>query len=145
LLEGAPTTLATDVGLRALVSSVHTLSDPIDLIFVHEFVGSTTAGVDDTFMDLMVAEAGKVPARVWREAFAGLLQDDDTAAIGSIDAPTVLVWGDGDVLVDRAHQETLVRLIPHASLLVYPGVGHTPHWEAPERYARDITALVESA
>jgi pimeloyl-ACP methyl ester carboxylesterase len=139
VLEGSPTALAEDVGLAAFVSSLLDLEDPIDPDFVREFIGGTTAGVDEAFMGLMVAEAGKVPARVWREAFAALLQDDDLAEVGSIDAPTVLVWGDADGLVDRKHQETLTRRIPSAELLIYPGVGHTPHWEAPERYARDVT------
>jgi pimeloyl-ACP methyl ester carboxylesterase len=145
VLEGSPTVLADDEGLAAFVSSLLDLEDPIDPEFVREFIGGTTAGVDDAFMNVMVAEAVKVPARVWREAFAGLLQDDDLAELGSIAAPTVLVWGDADGLVDREHQETLTRLIPSAELLVYPSVGHTPHWEAPERYARDITDLASRA
>jgi pimeloyl-ACP methyl ester carboxylesterase len=28
-------------------------------------------------------------------------------------------------------------------LLVYPGVGHTPRWENPGRFADDIAAFVE--
>ena len=53
----------------------------------------------------------KVPARVWREMFAGLLQYDDTAELGRITAPTLLIWGDADGLVRRWMQDELCRRI----------------------------------
>jgi pimeloyl-ACP methyl ester carboxylesterase len=40
-------------------------------------------------------------------------------------------------------QETLAKRIPSAELLVYRGVGHTPRWEDPRRFAGDIAAFVE--
>lgn len=30
-----------------------------------------------------------------------------------------------------------------AELIVYPGVGHTPRWEDPARFAADVTAFVQ--
>jgi pimeloyl-ACP methyl ester carboxylesterase len=37
----------------------------------------------------------------------------------------------------------LAEPIPEAELVVYPGVGHTPRWENPTRFAEDIAAFVQ--
>ena len=52
-----------------------------------------------------------MPARVWKEMFAGLLAYDDVAELGGITAPTLLVWGDADGLVGRDMQEMLAERI----------------------------------
>ena len=31
-----------------------------------------------------------------------------------------------------------MRLLPPATLAVYAGSGHAPHWEEPERFVRDV-------
>jgi pimeloyl-ACP methyl ester carboxylesterase len=54
-----------------------------------------------------------------------------------------LVWGDADGLVDRDTQTLLAEQIGGAELLVYQGVGHTPRWEDPTRFASDVAAFVE--
>jgi pimeloyl-ACP methyl ester carboxylesterase len=56
-----------------------------------------------------------------------------------------LIWGDRDAYFDRAEQEKLLAGIPDAELKVYRGIGHAPHWEEPDRAARDITAFVAVA
>lgn len=44
------------------------LEDPLDHEFVEEFVRRTSPkSVPDDFVDLLVGESLKVPARVWRE------------------------------------------------------------------------------
>lgn len=42
-------------------------------------------------------------------------------------------------------QEQLAELITGGELLVYSGVGHTPRWEDPSRFAGDVAGLVERA
>jgi non-heme chloroperoxidase len=74
--------------------------------------------------------------------FAALLKYDDTAELGRITAPTLLVWGDADGLVGRDMQDLLEERITDATLLVYPGVGHTPRWELPQRFADDLAAFI---
>jgi non-heme chloroperoxidase len=70
-----------------------------------------------------------------------LLVSDDTTELEGLTVPAMLVLGDEDQLILRAMQEQLVGLVPRAGLTVYEGGGHTPRWERPERYARDLTAL----
>ena len=67
---------------------------------------------------------------------------DDLAELGRITAPTLLIWGDADGLVGRDMQELQAERIPGAELLIYPGVGHTPRWENPTRFADDVAAFM---
>ena len=54
------------------------------------------------FFERIVAESLKLPARLWRAVFDGILAYDDAAQIGQIKAPTLLLWGERDVLFPRA-------------------------------------------
>jgi pimeloyl-ACP methyl ester carboxylesterase len=88
--------------------------------------------------DLLVVELLKVPPHVWQQTLSGLLEYDDLSELGRIETPTLLIWGDADAVVPREMQDDLVRLISVADLLLYPGVGHTPRWEDPSRFSRDL-------
>lgn len=146
VLEGSFATLRGRKEVEELVASTFApLKDPIAPEFVREFEGGTIVRpVPRWFIDIMVQEGLKVPARVWRDGFTGLLLDDHTAELGAIRAPSLLVWGDKDALIGSEQQDVLTRGITGARLVAYPGVGHTPHWEAPERFAADLTAFVSS-
>lgn len=76
---------------------------------------------------------------------ASLLVYDDTDAPPDILAPVMLIWGAADVLVTREMQDDLQRLLSHVELRIYKGAGHTPRWEQPERFARDVTAFAAQA
>lgn len=145
-LEASPFSLAADPALVDFVGSVVAgLEDPISPEFVRSFVTATSSdALAPSLVDTLVDEARKVPARVWRDVFGGLLAYDDTTELARVRAPTMLVWGDGDALVSRAAQVELTERIPDARLLVYSGAGHTPRWEQPWRFAEDMAAFVAS-
>ena len=145
VLEAAPTTLVGNDSLTDFVTSVVAeLDDPIDPDFARSFVRMTSAeDLDAALLDNLVADLLKVPARVWRETFAGLLSYDDRPELGAITTPTLLVWGDADDLVGRDMQDELVHALPDATLAVYVGIGHTPRWEAPDHFASDLTDFAE--
>jgi non-heme chloroperoxidase len=145
VLEASPTTLRHDAGLEGFVASnIAGLEDPIDPDFARSVVVDTSSDeIGADVLDQLVGELLKVPARVWREMFASLLEYDDMAELERIDVPTLLVWGDADALVTWYMQKRLTRCIGGAQLLVYPGVGHTPRWEDPSRFASDVAAFVE--
>lgn len=66
-------------------------------------------------------------------------------ALSQIQAPTVVVWGQLDRLVDVANAPRVARTLPDASLLVLPDVGHTAQLEDPVSTARAILALLARA
>lgn len=145
VLESSPTTLRGEAGLKRFVRSViSNLTDPIDADFVRSFTIDTSSDeIGPEFLNQMVAEQMKVPAHVWREMFAELIQYDDIAELNRINAPTLLIWGDADSLVGRKMQDELVARIARTELIVYPGVGHTPRWEDPNRFAKEVTTFVK--
>jgi non-heme chloroperoxidase len=145
VLEASAFTLVGNAELTALVESVVAgLEDPIDPEFARAFVVDTSSDqVGPEMLDQLERELLKVPARVWRETLGGLLQYDDSRELGRIAAPVLLIWGDADGVIGREMQEQLVQRMPSAHLVVYPGVGHTPRWEDPARFAADVSAFVE--
>jgi pimeloyl-ACP methyl ester carboxylesterase len=49
-----------------------------------------------------------------------------------ISTPTLVIWGEKDHFVPRAHGETYAAKIPGAKLAIVPGAGHSVHLEKPE-------------
>jgi non-heme chloroperoxidase len=122
--------------------AVAALADPVDPALARAFQEGTVARpVPDGLIDMAVAESLKVPARVWRAALAGLMEDDTARRRHRIAAPTLLLWGERDNFVPRADQDGLLKDIPRARLIVHAGAGHALHWEDPARAAREIAAF----
>ncbi len=131
--------------LRFVRSVVSELDDPISPEFARFFVADTSSPrVSADLVDLLVEEILAVPARVWQQTFAGLLEYDDRIELPLIEAPTLLVWGDADALVLRKAQDGLVGSIPDADLVIYAGVGHTPRWEDPGRFSSDLVTFARA-
>lgn len=61
-----------------------------------------------------------------------------------ITIPTVIIAGTDDHVVPTQQQaRVLARKLPRAHLIMLPGVGHMPHYAAPERVLATIAALVD--
>ena len=144
VLLGSPATLRDKPGVLELWdTTISKLTDPIDPGFVREFIESTLAqAVPQAFFETMVQESLMVPARVWRAATEGFLEDDHLGELNKIKAPTLIVWGDQDAFT-RSDQEALAAAIAGSWLVVYPGAGHAFYWEEPDRVASDLVAFIE--
>jgi non-heme chloroperoxidase len=146
MLIGSPTTLANNEGVRELGEEMlAALDDPVSPEFVREFQESTIHHpVSEEFFAGLVSESLKVPARVWRDYWDGvLLTADDTARLSEIDAPTLILSGERDALLPREEQERTAAAIPDATLTVYPDTGHAVAWERPEWVVRDLEAFMK--
>jgi rifampin ADP-ribosylating transferase len=122
-----------------------TLEDPVDAAFARELSeGMVGRAVPERVMARLCEENLKVPARVWRDAFEGLLAAEPPLDTGRISAPTLIVWGARDARLPRADQEAMAVEIPGARLVIYADVGHLPVIEAPERVAVELTALCDA-
>jgi non-heme chloroperoxidase len=143
VLVGSFATLEGNPGVIELAQAVAELRDPIDPAFVAEFQQSTLAQpVPPEFFDVVMQESLKVPARVWRAVLEGLMGPDHPTEVGSIQAPTLIIWGDQDAFCPRSDQDALLAAITGSRLVAYAGVGHDPQWEQPERFAADLAAFV---
>ncbi len=142
VLSGTPRSLRE--GGVELSEAVSELRDPIDPVFAREFVQSCVFGpVPPAFLESMISESRKMPARVWKAALQGLREADPPTEVATITAPTVILWGDRDAYLPRADQEALAGAISGSRLVIYGETGHTPHWEQPERVAADVVALAK--
>jgi pimeloyl-ACP methyl ester carboxylesterase len=146
VLMGAFTTLKGNQGGEALwQEAVASLDDPIAPALARSFQESTLARpVPPAFLEGVIAESLKVPARVWRAALRGMLDDDFSAALPLITAPALVVWGERDEFTGRIEQDALISAIPGAMLKIHSNCGHAPHWEDPETVARQIVSFIDT-
>jgi pimeloyl-ACP methyl ester carboxylesterase len=145
VLLSSPASLADKPAVQAASAGLLSLRDPPDPDFVEDFVRSTSpASLPDDVVATLVEETLQVPARVWREMLRGLLAADVTAVLPRVEAPTLLVAGDDDAFVGP-DQQVLLRAVPRARLLRYPGVGHGVHLALPDRVVDDVVAFLAAA
>jgi pimeloyl-ACP methyl ester carboxylesterase len=111
--------LAPDVALRKFVENA--VGETASEALVEEIVAYRTANPPDL--------AG------WQaQAMAGATHDA-IERISAITAPTLIVHGTDDRVVDHRNAEVLAERIPNARVELLPGVGHMLTWEQPERFA----------
>ncbi|MBZ4375980.1 alpha/beta fold hydrolase [Corallococcus sp. AS-1-6] len=138
LVGSAPTVAGNEVAL-GLKEVVDTLTDPVDPAFIHEFQASTFyAPIPASYLDTLVSESAKLPARVWQDALDGLIAEDHSARLGRIRVPTLIIGGDHDGFFSVEEQRALARAIPGSRYLLYPETGHAPHAERPQRFVNDV-------
>ncbi len=57
--------------------------------------------------------------------------------------PTLILHGEADKLIPVASSRALAGAIPGARLILYPGVGHVPMEQIPDRSAADVRLFIE--
>ena len=104
------------------------------MLRVMRFIGSPAPPVDETAARERIAtgfDRGHDPAGVARQARAVLAQRDRTEALGRVAAPTVVIHGEADLLVQPDGGAATARAIPGARFVSVPGMGHdlpAPLW-----------------
>ncbi len=79
------------------------------------------------YHDLMLAP-GVRPAIIARMEQLNLLPPEPM--LRSIQAPTLLLWGQQDQMIPIANAQEYLKALPNAKLVALPGVGHVPQEEA---------------
>jgi len=62
----------------------------------------------------------------------------------AIKLPTLVMHGAADTVIPLAAGQGLAGAIPGAKLIVYPGVGHVPMEQIPDRSAQDLRVFMQS-
>ncbi|MBB4198238.1 pimeloyl-ACP methyl ester carboxylesterase [Rhodoblastus sphagnicola] len=65
------------------------------------------------------------------------------ALLAAIKAPTLLVWGDKDMLIPIGNLSHYLALIPGGRSVVFPDLGHLPQEEAPVQSLAPVRAFLD--
>lgn len=79
-----------------------------------------------------------------REVMKKVIAEDLAPLLGLISVPTLLVWGREDRVTPLADGEHMHSCIEGSRLIVYDGVRHGVHLQAPERLVRDVVDFLGS-
>jgi len=144
VLVGSGTTVRNNT-VRELQREIDALKDtaPVPETFARDFqVGMVFHPLPAEFLQAVVKESMKVPVHVWREVMAEMLAPEADVQLKKIKTPTLILWGDKESIFPRSEQDLLVSSLRNSVLKVYPDTGHSPHWEHPERFAKDIQEFI---
>ncbi len=61
-----------------------------------------------------------------------------------ISAPTLIMYGDADAVVDPRNSKLLSGRIPTSQVVVFPGLGHLFFWEEPAQFAKAVTSFLSA-
>ncbi|HEX7902295.1 MAG TPA: alpha/beta hydrolase [Chitinophagaceae bacterium] len=143
VIIGSDASFKDNPGIPEFYQEVVKLEGAINKEFMHEFQKSTLAKpIDPVYYDTLVAEGLKVPARVFKAAFQGLMEVDYLDELKKIDKPVLIFWGDKDSFCFRTDQEMLVKKIRNSQLMIYQGTGHALHWEEPQKFTDDLVSFI---
>ena len=126
-----------------LATAVAMLEDPVDPEFAAAFQQSTVYGpVPPKFLERVIADSARVPARVWKEVLAGLLAYPPSEA--DIQAPTLVLGGERDTIFAPAELSAAAAKVRQAELRMLAEVGHSPHWENPVQFTLEVIRFLSA-
>ncbi len=129
-------------------AQIRQLREPIDpdSPFMIAWWSSPTP-VDADFIRRQRLDSAAIPLAVW---LAVLDQGLDGGAglqrtLPRLTAPVQLIWGSEDPIMEPEVRATLRAALPHAQVVILPGLGHNPFWEDPAAVAARIDAFLALA
>lgn len=125
-------------------AAIRALQEPIDpeSPFMIEWWASATP-VDADFLRRQRRDAAAIPLRVWLAVLDQALIDTDLQrTLPRLKAPTLLIWGEKDPLMEEEVRQTLIAALPRAEVKVFAGLGHNPFWEEPAQCAAVINGFL---
>ena len=66
------------------------------------------------------------------------------ATLPKLKAPTLLIWGSKDPIMEEDVRQSLRDALPAAKVKVFEGLGHNPFWEEPEAVAKVINGFLDA-
>lgn len=71
-----------------------------------------------------------------------LIKDDIEARAKKVKVPTLVVWGENDLLLSPDTANYIKKIMPHSKVIMMPETGHLPMIEQPKRVAEDYLAFL---
>jgi pimeloyl-ACP methyl ester carboxylesterase len=126
------------------LAAVAELKDPIDpdSAFMRDW-WKVSIAYDSEFARRQRRDAAAIPAHVWRAiADQSLIGVDLGTMLPRIQAPTLLIWGGRDTLVNEAGRRALRTGIPHSEERTFASLGHDLFWEDPPAVAGAVIGFL---
>jgi len=120
--------------------TVRLISQPLDLPPLERFKVFVRNALSEPYDEALVEEIAKIrieeaqPLEAWQAQAAAGATHDAFDRIGEISAPTLVVTGTADEVVEPRNSELLAERIPGARLERFDGAGHLFFWQEPERF-----------
>jgi pimeloyl-ACP methyl ester carboxylesterase len=124
-------------------SQIRQLREPIepDSPFMIAWWDSPTP-VDAEFIRRERLDSAAIPLRVWLaildQSLAGNRYEDLQGSLPRLRAPTLLIWGSKDPIMEEPVRASLRRGMPSARVRIFDGLGHNPFWEKPAAVAQAV-------
>jgi pimeloyl-ACP methyl ester carboxylesterase len=132
-------------------AEIRKLKEPIeaDSPFMIAWWDSPTA-VDAEFIRRQRKDAAGIPLRVWLAVLDQALPAANTftdlqSTLPRLKAPTLLIWGSKDPIMEEDVRQSLRTALPAAQVKIFDGLGHNPFWEDPRAVAEVINEFLGSA
>lgn len=129
-------------------AQIRLLKEPIeaDSPFMIAWWDSPTP-VDPDFIRRQRKDAANIPLRVWLAVLdQGLRTDtafgDLQSTLPQLKAPTLLIWGSKDPIMEEPVRQSLRHALPNAQVKIFDGLGHNPFWEDPRGVADVINTFL---
>jgi len=115
-------------------------------VFDHLFYDKSLA--TDTLVDLAYAlhlerGDGTTIANVLANLRDG--REDLDRALGKLQVPTLVIWGEQDEIIPLATGRRMQRLIANSHLAIIPNCGHLPELENPAEFVRCVLEFLQPA
>jgi pimeloyl-ACP methyl ester carboxylesterase len=131
-------------------AEIRKLKEPIeaDSPFMIAWWDSPTP-VDPEFIRRQRKDAAGIPLRVWLavldQALPGNTYADLQGTLPRLKAPTLLIWGSKDPIMEEDVRQSLRNALPNAQVKIFDGLGHNPFWEDPRAVAETVNAFLKTA
>ena len=90
-------------------------------------------------------DAAAIPLRVWLAVLEqGSYFEDLQRTLPQLHAPTLLIWGSEDPIMEEEGRQTLRAALPGAQVKVFAGLGHNPFWEDPPAVADVVNRFLDN-
>jgi pimeloyl-ACP methyl ester carboxylesterase len=129
-------------------TEIRKLKDPIDpdSPFMIAWWDSPTP-VDPEFIRRQRRDSAAIPLAVWLAVLdeglpTATAYADLQSTLPRLKAPTLLIWGSKDPIMEEPVRKTLEGALPGAQVKIFEGLGHNPFWENPPAVARVINAFL---
>jgi pimeloyl-ACP methyl ester carboxylesterase len=129
-------------------AEIRKLKEPIDpdSPFMIAWWDSPTP-VDPEFIRRQRRDSAAIPLKVWLAVLdqglsSGTAYADLQSTLPRLRAPTLLIWGSKDPIMEEPVRKTLIDALPAARVKIFEGLGHNPFWEDPAGVAAAINSFL---